>query len=309
MNVPATEPLWSHQGRDLAGKGKLTTLDPGTGADRYDRALRLLRESNSDLAFASFTFDPGDEGSVIIIPEAVESEIRGSQSGADVAGTVLSDGKSSWQDGIERALSALDQGEIDKVVLTRQVAVSFDAPISTTDVALRLKETQRDCYVFSVGGLVGASPELLVSLADGTITSLVLAGTAKEAEGLSSPKMTREHVLAATSVENGIAGHVASLDSPTRTVLEFGDIKHLATRFTGTARNGASVLDLLATLHPTASVAGTPTEAALDLIREIEPLSRGRYAGPVGWFNRDGEGEFALTVSASSRKPNSSSGQ
>jgi menaquinone-specific isochorismate synthase len=143
---------------------------------------------------------------------------------------------------------------------------------------------------------VGASPELLVSHRDGVISSLVLAGTAPNAESLGSAKMDLEHVLAASSVRDGLSQFVTALATPSRTVLEFGEIKHLATRFEGRATNGSTVLDVLGTLHPTASVAGTPRAAALDLIREIEPTSRGRYAGPVGWFNTAGEGEFAIAL-------------
>lgn len=278
------------------GTGSVTRLDPGTGPDRYQRAHDLLVETDAQVAFASFTFDPTLEGSVVLIPDSVEEHGSVPLGGAVPSGRVLSDGKSTWQNGIDRALAALESGDLDKVVLTRKVTVGFDHDLDATTVASRLIDQQKGCYVFSIDGLIGASPELLASLDEGVITSLVLAGTGVTDESLESAKMTREHVLAANSVRDGISNHVAVLDSPARTILEFGDIKHLATRFSGPARNGASVLDLLATLHPTASVAGTPTEKALDLIREIEPASRGRYAGPVGWFNRDGEGEFALAL-------------
>jgi len=208
----------------------------------------------------------------------------------------LSDGRHQWQDGMDKALAALHSGAIEKVVLTRQVKLLFEREPSTTAIASLLQASQNDCYVFAVNGLVGASPELLVSHRDGLISSLVLAGTAPNAESLGSAKMELEHVLAASSVRDGLAQYVSALDSPPRTVLEFGEIKHLATKFEGQATNGATVLDVVGTLHPTASVAGTPTKESLDLIREIEPKPRGRYAGPVGWFNSAGEGEFAIAL-------------
>ena len=291
--------IWAHGNRTRVGKGTLLRIDPGIGPDRYQRALTELRDSGNEMAFASFTFDPSVGGSVVIVPETV-SETEGPTLGDSYRtitnATVQSDGKATWQQGLDTALAALDRGAVEKVVLTRQVQVQLDHPPSTTAIASHLLASQPDCYVFAVDGLVGASPELLVSHREGVISSLVLAGTAPNVESLGSAKMDLEHVLAASSVRKGLAQYVTALDIPARTVLEFGEIKHLATRFEGPATNGSTVLDVLGTLHPTASVAGAPTKKALDLISEIEPNPRGRYAGPVGWFNSAGEGEFAIAL-------------
>jgi len=291
--------IWSHGDQTRIGEGTRLRIDPGIGAGRYRRALSALRESGSEIGFASFTFDPSVEGSVVIVPENL-SESVGALSDhnftATQVGVVESDGKASWQRGMDRALDAIEDGTVDKVVLTRQVTLLFDEEPSTTAVASHLLANQPDCYVFAVDGLVGASPELLVSHQNGVISSLVLAGTAPNTESLGSAKMDLEHVLAASSVRDDIAQFVSTLEAPARTVLEFGDIKHLATRFEGRATNGSTALDVLGALHPTPSVAGTPTNESLDLIRDLEPLSRGRYAGPVGWFNTEGEGEFAIAL-------------
>ena len=141
-----------------------------------------------------------------------------------------------------------------------------------------------------------ASPELLVSLSDGHVVSLALAGTAVDADDLRSAKIEREHRYTASSVESALASHVSNLEKKSKRVVSFGDIKHLASRFEGAVLPGTSVLSVLASLHPTAAVAGTPTDPAVSLIRSIEPQGRGRYAGPVGWFNTDGEGEFAIAL-------------
>lgn len=290
--------LWSHNGKTVVGKGELLRFDPGVGAPRYRRALEALSQTGKKLAFASFTFDPLEPGSVVIVPEEIESSVpHGEVNGSGVPRShLVFDGVSAWRDGFRGALEAIDESKVAKVVLTRQVALQFDTRIPLMEIAHRLRTAQTDCYTFLVDGLIGASPELLVSLHDGIIASLALAGTAPNAESLGSEKMDLEHLLAAASVREGISRHVTELASPTRSVLEFGDIKHLATRFQGPAIDGATVLDVLETLHPTASVAGTPTETSLKLIREIEPRRRGRYAGPVGWFTADGEGEFALAL-------------
>ena len=297
MSPPSGLLVWSKHGRSIIGSGHMQRHDPGTGPGRYRRALELLRSSGSDLGFASFTFDPDTPGSVVIVPETVEFDRRiEAKASSQPTGTVSADGKEAWQHGMETALAALEKGRVEKVVLTRQVTLEYPSTPSTDHVAAQLIENQPDCYVFAVDRLVGASPELLVSHQGGVISSLVLAGTAPSAEGLGSEKMDLEHVLAVSSVRDGISPYVLRLETPSRSVLEFGEIKHLATSFTGPAVNGSTVMDLLAALHPTASVAGTPTPQAMELIREIEPSDRGRYAGPVGWFTPDGEGEFAIAL-------------
>jgi menaquinone-specific isochorismate synthase len=108
--------------------------------------------------------------------------------------------------------------------------------------------------------------------------------------------MAMEHNLAADSVEDALAPFCTSLAREPTTVKSYADIAHLATAFAGEARPGTHVTDLVAALHPTAAVAGTPTKAAVELIREIEAHGRGRYAGPVGWLDAQGDGEFAIAL-------------
>ena len=100
---------------------------------------------------------------------------------------------------------------------------------------------------------------------------------------------------AGRAVQGDLAAHVTGLEQ-SGSVLEFGDIRHLGTRFQGRAIPGTTVLDVVASLHPTPAVAGRPREESIRLIRKMEPRSRGRYAGPVGWYDRKGEGEFALAL-------------
>lgn len=290
--------IWAHNERELLGYGECVRIDPGTGPHRYQRALDALSQLDRAFAFASFTFDPSEPGSVVLVPEEVKIGAGDAPPSAEPLprGAVSADGTESWKRGLGDALAAIDEARVAKVVLTRQMSLEFEEDISTLEIARRLRARETVCFTFMVDGLVGASPELLVSLLDGTVASLALAGTAPNAHGLVSEKMDLEHILAAASVREGMSRYVGDLKPPTRSVLEFGDIKHLATRFEGVAIDGATVLDLLGALHPTASVAGAPTETSLELIHEIEPFSRGRYAGPVGWFNSRGEGEFALAL-------------
>lgn len=257
-----------------------------------------MRQSGIDRAFASFTFDPDEAGSIVVIPDEITtSRPEATSEMPDAAGLrIVDDGAPTWRVSIEGALEAIGTEVVQKVVVTRQVDVAFDRDPSLTQVFDRLLHLQPDCYTFSVGGLVGASPELLVSLRDGAVSSLVLAGTAIDAEGLRSEKMEREHEFSRTSVLEGISPHVETLDVEERGVRGFGTIKHLATSFKGAAAPKVTVLDLVAALHPTAAVAGTPADTAMKVIKDLETRSRGRFGGPVGWFDAEGQGEFAIAL-------------
>lgn len=298
--TPTGDPavIWSHGEATLLGYGG-KRHDPGAGPGRYESAARALRSSGAGMAFASFTFDPDEEGSVVIIPEKV---IAITSRGAPALPLnewrlrMVSDGIDAWRAGLGRAVEALAEGLVEKVVLVRQARVAVDPAPHLPTVAERLRVEGLSSYTFLIEGLVGCSPELLVSLRRGRLTSLALAGTATDRRGLGSEKMRREHSLAVESVRAGLKGHVRSLDEDHAETRVFGDIHHLGTRLGGVATTGATVTKVLADLHPTAGVAGVPTPAALDLIRELEPGSRGRYAGPVGWFRPTGEGEFAIAL-------------
>lgn len=283
----------------MVGEGRIRAFDPGTGPDRYEKALVALRESGMPTGYASFTFDPDLEGSVVLVPDRIveiDTNSLSPETSPMPPGVIVTDGSEQWAKGMGRALRYLEDGKLDKVVLSRQVTADFDEDLPPREIVKRLHLDQPTCYTFAVAGLVGASPELLVSFERGLVRSLALAGTAIDPHDLNSPKIEREHRYTASSVETALSEHVADLEVMGRAVVSFGEIKHLGSRFEGKALPGTSVLSVLGSLHPTAAVAGTPTKPALELIREIEPRGRGRYAGPVGWFNTDGEGEFAIAL-------------
>lgn len=288
--------LWSHAGRTLVGQGAVEVFDPGTGAGRYQKALSILRDSGHPVALASFTFDPDEEGSVVLVPASVIELTDWSEARHDMApGKVTSDGVEEWELGATEALRALGRDLLEKVVVARQVEVEFDSEVPLRAVAHRLHLAYRDCYTFVVGGLVGSSPELLASLLDDEIASLALAGTGGSQSDLVSATLAVEHGVTASAVGADLSPHVTGMEQ-SGLVVEIGDIRHLGTLFRGRPVPGTTVLDVVASLHPTPAVAGRPREDSVRLIREIEPRSRGRYAGPVGWFGRDGEGEFAIAL-------------
>lgn len=289
-------PIWVDDRGALQGLGSSRTADPGTGPDRYVVALDEIRRSARDRAFASFTFDSDASGSIIDIPETVQ---RGEVPTGPPPGpmTVIDDGVDEWRVGFEKAMLEIETGRVEKIVLARQVVLEVaDGEIEPVGIVSRLATTNPGCFVFSVGGLVGASPELLVSLRRGRVSTLALAGTATDPEDLGSAKISEEHRHVSASVTRALGPHMTVVDLTEQVIVPHGNMSHVGTRIAGPAVPGTTVADILADLHPTAAVAGFPTSAALDLIREVEPESRGRYAGPVGWMDSDGDGVFAIAL-------------
>lgn len=290
-------PIWVDEDGVLTGHGPHLTLDPGVGPDRFGAALETLRSAGRQLAFASFTFDEDEAGSVLVIPHATTLEPRvaaGPGNGSGVG--IVDDGTAQWRHGFRVAMDAIAGDNVAKVVLARQVLVTLPEGLQSEQIVARLTVENPDCYLFAVEGLVGASPELLVSLKQGRVRTLALAGTATDPDELESVKISEEHRHVASSVTNVLSQHLAGVDLTEQVIVRHGAMSHVGTRIEGPAIPGTTVAEILADLHPTAAVAGTPTKAAMDLIREMEPTSRGRYAGPVGWMDADGDGVFAIAL-------------
>jgi menaquinone-specific isochorismate synthase len=290
-------PIWVDEEGVLTGHGPHQSLDPGVGRDRFGVALEALRSSGRALAFASFTFDDDETGSVLVIPHSTTLEPRMTAVAADHIGvSIVDDGTAQWRHGFRVAMEAIAGDSVAKVVLARQVLVTIPDGLEPEQIVARLTVENPDCYLFAVEGLVGASPELLVSLKRGRVRTLALAGTATDPDELESVKISEEHRHVASSVTNVLSQHLAGVEITEQVIVRHGAMSHVGTRIEGPAVPGTTVAEILADLHPTAAVAGTPTKAAMDLIREIEPASRGRYAGPVGWMDTDGDGVFAIAL-------------
>lgn len=282
------------------------------------------------IAFASFSFDPAD-ASEVVIPKV----LIGQRSGQTWITTMHTEGKEppdttwsvdalegptsvQWGDGalgadewekiVARAVQRIGDGELDKVVLARDAVATVEGNLDPRPLLQRLASSYPTCWTFQVAGLVGATPELLVRRTGDLVTSRVLAGTVSrrgdsdEDRGLAqallaSDKDLAEHAYAVNSVATALATHCTDMEIPeTPSVLELANVQHLATDVTGRLADDASLLALAASLHPTAAVCGTPTERARSMIAELEGMSRGRYAGPVGWFDTRGEGEFGIAL-------------
>ena len=190
------------------------------------------------------------------------------------------------------------------MVLAREVLVEADTPFDVRDVARRLATQQPGCFVYASDGMVGASPELLVRRLGSTVESRPVAGTTvADSEAAlhalaASVKDTREHQFVVESIAQELERLCDQLEvAPGPDVAVFGPVAHLATPIRGRLRAPIpSALELAHLLHPTPAVAGTPRGAALEVIRQLEGFDRGRYAGPVGWVDARGDGEWAIAL-------------
>ena len=214
-----------------------------------------------------------------------------------------------WCRTVARTQERMRSGQARKVVLARDVLARPTAPLATGTVLRRLASDYPSTWTFAVDQMVGASPELLLRLRDRRLTSRVLAGTARRRAGEDAPatarlaawlegseKNNREHELARASAITALEPLCSVVNAPTRFVLSLPNVLHLASDVTGVVAGDTGALALVDALHPTAAVCGTPTPAAARLIEEAESMDRGRYAGPVGWVDWHGEGEWCIAL-------------
>jgi len=216
-----------------------------------------------------------------------------------------------WEQAVAEAVAAIKADSLRKVVLAQDLFATASGAIDARALLRRLARRYPDCFTFACDGMVGATPELLIRQTGRQVSALVLAGTTPrggdpaedEALGtalLASAKNTEEHAYAVGSMREALEPLCDELDSqPRPTLIKLPNLQHLGTWVRGTlTADGTprSALGLAAAVHPTAAVCGTPTGAALELIRELEHMDRERYAGPVGWVDADGNGEWGIAL-------------
>jgi len=284
--------------------------------------------------FASIAFDPVAGTSVFVVPEVTVGRrdgvgwitTVGDVDPRDVPTMELPDDETplrlryadgaldpaTWCAAVATAVDRITGGELAKVVLARDLLVSADVPLDPRRLLRRLAGRFPDCWTFAVDGLLGATPELLLRRTGRQLSARVLAGTAPRGAGaddqrladalMGSAKDRAEHALAVDSLVEALAPYCSALDAPAEPdLLTLANVRHLATDVTGTQRSrgprgAAGLLELIGAVHPTAAVCGTPTPDAAAVITELEGMDRGRYAGPVGWLDARGDGEFGLAL-------------
>jgi menaquinone-specific isochorismate synthase len=290
-----------------------------------------VQQTGSGLvAFGAFSFaDDSSAESVLVVPKVLlgvrdgqrwvtsvvgenfdefwktEQIYRSEQAINLVDGLQTADG---FKNSVESALHAIEIGKVDKVVLARDVVSKVASNFDNRNALKKMAASYPTCWTYSVDGLFGASPELLVRVSHKQVSARVLAGTAGRGtdpgidQAISnalqtSSKNIAEHKFAVASMVEELKKFCTKVDADeTPFSLSLPNLWHLASDVHATLHDDASVLDIAAVLHPTAAVAGTPTLVARKLIGELEPFDRGRYAGPVGWIGADGDGEFAIAL-------------
>lgn len=278
------------------------------------------------IAFGSWTFDPDCPGSTLVIPATVygsgdgvawktsvryegtaaEQRQAGDRALRRASGEQLpSDG---WAGLVERALRQIRQGTLQKVVLAREVVVEGRGPFDPRQVMSRLVHAYPGCFTFWFDDLVGASPELLIRRLGDVVDSIPLAGSAPRGAGeeedtelgrrlQSSAKDRIEHELTVQTVMDALRPFCAELVAEEEpSLLLLANMQHLSTKVQGRLKGSPSALQLVAAIHPTAAVCGVPEEEAMRFIRTTEGFGRGRYAGPVGWIDHKGDGEWAVAL-------------
>ena len=342
--LPDSAPVsWVRGGDGLVGWGVYaSTVVKGVNrlADArtwWHQQLEKLAVSDSvhvsgtgPILFTSFSFDQNEE-SVLVIPEVIVGMRNGSswitwvgdqaQPKLAESAQTLEDAEYNWGDGslspgewqirVAKAIKEIESTKLEKIVLARDLKVNSHRAIDPRKILRSLSADYPSTWIFAVDGLIGATPELLLRLSRGMVTSRVLAGTisktgddekdlALAASLARSSKDLEEHEYAVRSVADALDPLCTSTNVPESPfVLHLANVMHLATDVTGAlieSKKSVDAFTLLEKLHPSAAVCGTPTEIASKLIRDIEGMPRGRYAGPVGWLDASGDGELGIAL-------------
>lgn len=215
----------------------------------------------------------------------------------------------TYLDAVTAARDAVRAGELTKAVIARPITVRADRPIDVHAVLLRLRASFGSSYRYSVDGLIGASPELLVEVEGPVVRSHPLAGTAPRtgdvdndariaAELVASVKNQVEHRVVIDVVHDTLLPWASYLDwEPEPSIVTVANVQHLGTRMEGMlSQPGPPVLELVRALSPTPALGGYPRDQALALIERVEGFARGRYGGAVGWTDGHGDGCWAVAI-------------
>ncbi|THE64998.1 isochorismate synthase [Salinadaptatus halalkaliphilus] len=227
-----------------------------------------------------------------------------------VASTRRPTSPAAWADGVTAALDRIDGGDLTKVVLAQSLSVRLAEPIEVPDTLERLRREYPNCYRFLLnqegsGTFFGAPPEQLVSKRGDRVDTEALAGSVPRGETpeaddehaermLDDDKLRHEHDLVVDAIRTQLAPFADDLTVADRTIRRLATIQHLHTPIAATIDADSHVLELVEALHPTPAVGGVPPDIAWQTIRRTEPFDRGWYAAPIGWFDGDGDGEFAV---------------
>ena len=336
-----SQPLtWIRNGDGFIGAGRMLRL-AFRGESRFADAARawsvLSATAEIDdrvnlpgsglIAFGTFSFSgQSDAESVLVIPEFVFGQRDGVAwvsrlvDATELPAELVLEGdievtfhegmmsENAFRQAVNAAQSRIRSGELEKVVLARDLEATLPDGADLRLVVSHLAHVYADCFTFAIDGMIGATPETLAQVHAGAVSGRILAGTASRNDAASVDAEARDNLLASAKDlaehDFAVASVAQTLGEFTNTValgakpfvIELPNVWHLATDFTAELNDDATVLDVVAALHPTAAVAGSPTAAAVEVIHELEPFDRGRYAGPVGWLDANGNGEWGIAL-------------
>jgi menaquinone-specific isochorismate synthase len=235
------------------------------------------------------------------------------------AGATLHTGsltEEDWMAAVAAGVEEIRAGALEKLVLARDIVATVPTGVNAASVLRELSARYRECWTYGVDGLVGATPEMLIQVEGRTAQARVLAGTLdrRDAHGedgipmdyaervlAGSEKQRHEHEIAIQSLTSQLAPFSEAMNAHDEPfILELPNVWHLASdvkaELTEVEGHVPTCLALINALHPTAAVCGTPTQVAGALIRKLEHLDRGPYAGPVGWLDAAGNGEWGIAL-------------
>jgi isochorismate synthase len=313
--------------RTIAGSGSRRVFRGTDVVGLSEQVSAELSETPGGLAVGLFPFDTEGVPAHIVMPET--TRIAGpARAGArrPVAAPVAVRAVPEpvrHAEAVARAVKALGERGMRKVVLARALDLEFDEDISARAILHNLVSDGAGSYIFAAGlpegrTFFGASPELLVSRSGGRVLSHPHAGSAprsadplsdrENAERLASSRKDHvEHAVLTEAVVEALRPFCRRLDVPrTPSLVSTPTMWHLGSVVTGElADRDVTALRLAAALHPTPAICGSPTGAARALVGELEPFDRGYYAGTVGWMDAAGDGEWAVSIRCAEAGPRS----
>ncbi|MCX6498942.1 MAG: isochorismate synthase [Arthrobacter sp.] len=255
-------------------------------------------------------------------PAAAPSAARGTTSleqpaaGREAKLSTGSLSEADWMAAVAEGVAEIRTGALEKLVLARDIVATVPDGVNAAEILRQLAVRYRECWTYGVDGLVGSTPEMLIQVEGRTAQARVLAGTLdrRDAEGKAgtplefaervlagSEKQRHEHDIAIQSLTTQLAPFSEAMNAHSEPfILELPNVWHLASdvkaELAEVEGHVPTCLALINALHPTAAVCGTPTSVAGALIRKLEHLDRGPYAGPVGWLDAAGNGEWGIAL-------------
>jgi isochorismate synthase len=217
-----------------------------------------------------------------------------------------------FESAVARAGELIAARQIEKIVLAREVQVHAPAPYDPAAVLGVLRAEFPSCFTFCVGrgeaAFLAASPELLIRREGHRVSTLALAGSTRRSADpavdahlgeqlLRDESYREEHAIVARRIERTLRAHAVWVAAaPEPELVRIANIQHLATPIRAQMTSPMDALQLVGLMHPTPAVGGEPLARAAPLIPALEGLDRGWYAGPVGWTDAAGDGEFCVAL-------------